>query len=105
MKKTLKETYERMFGSLVNEVSSKLMKTIKQTIDRESAMDIEDLVMSLNIDNKYYSDIGRYLDNIRDEEQGIKPSGFSKSSNGVSASLSSIKSTFSSNSESSSSCP
>ena len=54
MKKTLKETYERMFGSLVNEVSSKLMKTIKQTIDRESAMDIEDLVMSLNIDNKYY---------------------------------------------------
>ena len=80
MKKTLKETYERMFGSLVNEVSSKLMKTIKQTIDRESAMDIEDLVMSLNIDNKYYSDIGRYLDNIRDEEQGIKPSGFSKSS-------------------------
>ena len=80
MKKTLKETYERMFGSLVNEVSSKLMKTIKQTIDRESAMDIEDLVMSLNIDNKYYSDIGRYLDNIRDEEQGMKPSGSSKSS-------------------------
>ena len=63
-----------------SEMPVKLMKTVKQTIDRESAMDIEDLVMSLNIDNKYYSEIGGLLDDIRDEEQGIKPSGFSKSS-------------------------
>ena len=81
MKQPLKETLKKIGGGhLLNEVSSKLMKTVKQTIDRESAMDIEDLVMSLNIDNKYYSDIGRYLDNIRDEEQGVKPSGSSKSS-------------------------
>ena len=81
MKQPLKETLKKIGGGhLLNEVSSKLMKTVKQTIDRESAMDIEDLVMSLNIDNKYYSDIGRYLDNIRDEEQGMKPSGFAKDS-------------------------
>ena len=81
MKQPLKETLKKIGGGhLLNEVSSKLMKTIKQTIDRESAMDIEDLVMSLNIDNKYYSEIGGLLDDIRDEEQGIKPSGFSKSS-------------------------
>ena len=81
MKKPLKETLKKIGGGhLLNEVSSKLMKTVKQTIDRESAMDIEDLVMSLNIDNKYYAEIGGLLDDIRDEEQGIKPSGFSKSS-------------------------
>ena len=81
MKQPLKETLKKIGGGhLLNEVSSKLMKTVKETIDRESAMDIEDLVMSLNIDNKYYSDIGRYLDNIRDEEQGMKPSGFAKDS-------------------------
>ena len=81
MKQPLKETLKKIGGGhLLNEVSSKLMKTIKQTIDRESAMDIEDLVMSLNIDNKYYAEIGGLLDDIRDEEQGIKPSGFSKSS-------------------------
>ena len=81
MKQPLKETLKKIGGGhLLNEVSSKLMKTVKQTIDRESAMDIEDLVMSLNIDNKYYSEIGGLLDDIRDEEQGIKPSGFSKSS-------------------------
>ena len=81
MKQPLKETLKKIGGGhLLNEVSSKLMKTVKQTIDRESAMDIEDLVMSLNIDNKYYAEIGCLLDDIRDEEQGIKPSGFSKSS-------------------------
>ena len=81
MKQPLRETLKKIGGGhLLNEVSSKLMKTVKQTIDRESAMDIEDLVMSLNIDNKYYSEIGGLLDDIRDEEQGIKPSGFSKSS-------------------------
>ena len=81
MKQPLKETLKKIGGGhLLNEVSSKLMKTVKQTIDRESAMDIEDLVMSLNIDNKYYAEIGGLLDDIRDEEQGIKPSGFSKSS-------------------------
>ena len=81
MKQPLRETLKRIGGGhLLNEVSSKLMKTVKQTIDRESAMDIEDLVMSLNIDNKYYAEIGGLLDDIRDEEQGIKPSGFSKSS-------------------------
>ena len=81
MKQPLKETLKRIGGGhLLNEVSSKLMKTVKQTIDRESAMDIEDLVMSLNIDNKYYGEIGGLLDDIRDEEQGMKPSGSSKSS-------------------------
>ena len=81
MQQPLKETLKKIGGGhLLNEVSSKLMKTVKQTIDRESAMDIEDLVMSLNIDNKYYAEIGGLLDDIRDEEQGIKPSGFSKSS-------------------------
>ena len=81
MKQPLRETLKKIGGGhLLNEVSSKLMKTVKQTIDRESAMDIEDLVMSLNIDNKYYSEIGGLLDDIRDEEQGMKPSGSSKSS-------------------------
>ena len=81
MKQPLKEMLTKIGGGhLLNEVSSKLMKTVKQTIDRESAMDIEDLVMSLNIDNKYYGEIGGLLDDIRDEEQGMKPSGSSKSS-------------------------
>ena len=81
MKQPLRETLKKIGGGhLLNEVSSKLMKTVKQTIDRESAMDIEDLVMSLNIDNKYYAEIGGLLDDIRDEEQGMKPSGSSKSS-------------------------
>ena len=80
-KQPLKEMLKKIGGGhLLNEVSSKLIKTVKQTIDRESAMDIEDLVMSLNIDNKYYSEIGGLLDDIRDEEQGMKPSGSSKSS-------------------------
>ena len=38
------------------------------------------LLINYGAPNKYYSDIGRYLDNIRDEEQGMKPSGFAKDS-------------------------
>ena len=34
----------------------------------------------LNLDKKYYREIDALLDDIRDEEQGMKPSGFAKSS-------------------------
>ena len=81
MKKPLREQLIRIGGGhLLNEVSSKLMNNIKKTIDNESAMDVEDLIMSLNIDKKYYGEIGGLLDDIRDEEQGMKPRGSSKSS-------------------------
>ena len=81
MKKTLKETYERMFGSLVNEAAStKLMKTISDTMKYDSYYDLEDIINGLNLDKKYYREIDALLDDIRDEEQGMKPSGFAKSS-------------------------
>ena len=53
---------------------------VKKSIDRESTMDVEDMIMSHNVDKKYYREIGGLLDDMRDEEQGIKPSGSSKSS-------------------------
>ena len=82
MKQPLKETLIRIGGGhLLKEVASpKLMKTISDTIKYDALGDLEDLIDSLNLDKKYYREIDGLLDDIRDEEQGMKPSGSSKSS-------------------------
>ena len=82
MKKPLKEMLKKIGGGhLLNEAASpKLMKTISDTMKFDAYGDLEDLINGLNLDKKYYSEIGGLLDDIRDEEQGIKPSGSSKSS-------------------------
>ena len=82
MKQPLKETLKRIGGGhLLKEVASpKLMKTISDTIKYDALGDLEDLIDSLNLDKKYYREIDGLLDDIRDEEQGMKPSGSSKSS-------------------------
>ena len=82
MKETLKETLKRIGGGyLLNEgASPKLMKTITDTMKYDAYGDLEDLINGLNLDKKYYGEIDGLLDDIRDEEQGIKPSGSSKSS-------------------------
>ena len=80
MKKPLKEMLKKIGGGhLLNEAASpKLMKTISDTMKFDAYGDLEDLINGLNLDKKYYSDIDRYLDDIRDVEQGIKPSGYDK---------------------------
>ena len=82
MKKPLRETLIRIGGGhLLKEVASpKLMKTIADTMKFDAYGDLEDLIDSLNLDKKYYREIDALLDDIRDEEQGMKPSGFAKSS-------------------------
>ena len=80
MKKPLRETLKRIGGGhLLKEVASpKLMKTIADTMKFDAYGDLEDLIDSLNLDKKYYREIDALLDDIRDEEQGMKPSGFAK---------------------------
>ena len=82
MKKPLRETLKRIGGGhLLKEVASpKLMKTIADTMKFDAYGDLEDLIDSLNLDKKYYREIDALLDDIRDEEQGMKPSGFAKDS-------------------------
>ena len=81
-KQPLKEMLKKIGGGhLLKEAASpKLMKTISDTMKFDAYGDLEDLINGLNLDKKYYGEIDGLLDDIRDEEQGIKPSGFSKSS-------------------------
>ena len=58
--------------------SPKTMKKIKDTMKYDALGDLEDVIDGLDIDKKYYRDIDRYLNAIRDVEQGMKPSGYDK---------------------------
>ena len=58
--------------------SSKTMKRIKDTMKYDALGDLEDVIDDYDIDKKYYRDIDRYLNAIRDVEQGMKPSGYDK---------------------------
>ncbi len=71
---------KRKQGKIKEGASSKTIAKFKKVIDRESTMDVEDMIMNYDYDKKYSREIGGLLDDMRDEEQGIKPSGYAKSS-------------------------
>ena len=65
---------------LKKEASSSTMKKIKDTLKYDHSQDLEDLLDKYKVDKKYHKVIAHYFDDIRDEEMGIKRSGYADAS-------------------------
>ena len=86
VKPLVKAVKKSIFGSYegdeeeTNEASSKDMNQIKKIMKYDHIDDLADYIEQFDIDKKHWRVISHYFDNIRDEDMGIKPSGYADKS-------------------------
>ena len=62
------------------EISSKVKREIQNIMKYDHIDDLADYIEKFKIDKKHWRVISHYFDNIRDEDMGIKPSGYADKS-------------------------
>ena len=64
----------------LSEASSKVKNQIKKIMKYDHIDDLADYIEQFDIDKKHWRVIGHYFDAIRDENMGLKPSGYADKS-------------------------